>query len=118
MIAPTMRKPLVRRALGEPPPERMPPAMSKARPVAPVPKGSPFAQTPRQRGASRAPKPRTLAKPPNPRKPPVVRDVKGGMLKDMFEIFPDLPRPPRHASRLRGWSRGPLFLRRPFSEEE
>jgi len=32
---------------------------------------------------------------PNPTTPKLVRDVRGGALKDLFEIFPDLPRPPR-----------------------
>ena len=42
-----------------------------------------------------APKVRPVGKPPNPRKPALVRDVKGGVLKDLFELFADLPRPRR-----------------------
>jgi hypothetical protein len=117
MITP-MRKPLIRRALGEAPPERVPPAMAGARPVAAIPRGDPFAQTPRQRGASRAPKQRPLGKLPNPGKPAVVRDAKGGVQRDMFQIFPDLPRLARPVSRIRGRARGPLMLRRPRSEEQ
>jgi hypothetical protein len=32
---------------------------------------------------------------PHPRRPRVVRDIHGGTLLDLFEVFPDLPRPPR-----------------------
>jgi hypothetical protein len=38
---------------------------------------------------------------PNPRRPRLVRDVHGGVLQDLFVIFPDLPRPPRPSPRLR-----------------
>jgi hypothetical protein len=30
---------------------------------------------------------------PHPRRPRAVRDVHGNELKDLFEVFPDLPRP-------------------------
>jgi hypothetical protein len=46
-----------------------------------------------------APKERGVGKLPNPRKPKLVRDVGGGALKDMFELFPDLPRPSRPGRR-------------------
>jgi hypothetical protein len=39
-------------------------------------------------------------KPPNPRRPALVRDVGGNELRDLFAMFPDLPRPPRPAARL------------------
>jgi hypothetical protein len=61
-----------------------------ARQVAAVPKGHPPAER-----ATRVPKARPPGKPPNPKKPKLVRDVGGGILKDMFAIFPDLPRPVR-----------------------
>ncbi len=48
-----------------------------------------------RRDTGRAPKEHAVGKPPNPRKPALVRDVDGGDLKDMFAIFPDIPRPPR-----------------------
>jgi hypothetical protein len=41
-----------------------------------------------------APRQRPSGKPPNPRKAKLVRDVHGGALKDLFEVFPDLPRAP------------------------
>ena len=37
---------------------------------------------------------------PNPRKPQLVRDVHGNELKDLFQFFPDLPRPWRRPARL------------------
>ena len=37
---------------------------------------------------------------PNPRKPQLVRDVHGNELMDLFQLFPDLPRPPRRAPRV------------------
>jgi hypothetical protein len=37
---------------------------------------------------------------PNPRKPQLVRDVHGNELKDLFDFFPDLPRPVRKAARV------------------
>jgi hypothetical protein len=36
---------------------------------------------------------------PNPVRPKLVRDVHGGALQDLFEIFPDLPRPTRPKGR-------------------
>jgi hypothetical protein len=37
--------------------------------------------------------------PPNPQRPRLVRDAHGGVLKDLFVLFPDLPTPPRPRSR-------------------
>lgn len=37
---------------------------------------------------------------PHPRRPPVVRDVHGNELMDLFTFFPDLPRPVRPRLRL------------------
>jgi hypothetical protein len=42
---------------------------------------------------------RPAGAPPNPRRPALKRDVRGGELKDLMEIFPDLPRPARPAAR-------------------
>lgn len=50
---------------------------------------------------AKVPKAHAVATVPNPRKPALVRDVHGGALRDLFEIFPDLPRPPRPAARVR-----------------
>jgi hypothetical protein len=72
----------------------------KSRAIPLVPKGDPFAQAPPAR-ASRVPKQHAVGAPPNPRQPELVRDVHGGTLKDLFELFPDLPRPPRPTARVR-----------------
>lgn len=37
---------------------------------------------------------------PNPRRPNVVPDIDGNELRDLFRLFPDLPRVPRPASRI------------------
>ena len=47
-----------------------------------------------------APKERGIGSMPNPRKPQLVRDVHGNELMDLFQLFPDLPRPPRRAPRV------------------
>jgi hypothetical protein len=47
-----------------------------------------------------APKARGIGSLPNPRKPQLVRDVHGNELMDLFQLFPDLPRPPRRAPRV------------------
>jgi hypothetical protein len=62
----------------------------------PAPKGDP----PPPRTVA-VPKSRGVAAPPNPRKPAIVRHVIGGALKDLFAMFPDLPRPSRPARRTR-----------------
>jgi len=49
---------------------------------------------------SHAPKERGIGALPNPRKPQLVRDVHGNELMDLFDFFPDLPRPARPALRL------------------
>ena len=43
---------------------------------------------------------RPLGKHPNPRKPKLKRDIGGNELKDLFAMFPDLPRPHRAAARV------------------
>ena len=78
-----------------------PPAL-RATPVPPPRRGAtrtPTAPT-RVERPSRPPKPHAVGKPPNPRKPQMVRDVHGNELKDLFALFPDLPRPARPSARL------------------
>jgi len=60
--------------------------------------GAPKNGAPKSR-LRRPPKERAVGKPPNPRMPAKVRDVHGGVLKDLFQLFPDLPRPPRPGRR-------------------
>jgi hypothetical protein len=74
--------------------------------------GNPIAYTPRPPRAPRVPQQRPVGEVPNPRTPKLVRDVHGGVLKDMFEIFPDLPRPPRPAARVRARIPGRHLRRR------
>ena len=62
--------------------------------------GSPLAHAPAKARVTRVPAQRPVAKVPNPKLPKLVRDVHGGDLMDMFEIFPDLPRPPRADARV------------------
>jgi hypothetical protein len=69
--------------------------------VPPPRRGVPVAHAPSSPRSARVPAQRPVGKVPNPRKPKLVQDVDGGVLKDMFEIFPDLPRPPRPALRRR-----------------
>lgn len=51
----------------------------------------PARNTPRQRAAGKV---------PNPRRPALVRDIDGNELRDLFALFPDLPRPVRPTARL------------------
>ena len=55
---------------------------------------------------ARVPAPHLIGPLPNPRRPKLVRVVRGGVLGDLFEFFPDLPRPFRPPARV------PLRLRR------
>jgi hypothetical protein len=55
---------------------------------------------PKERGVRETPKERGIGQNPHPRTPKLVRDVRGNELKDMFEFFPDLPRPPHRAPRV------------------
>jgi hypothetical protein len=48
---------------------------------------------------TRAPRQRPVAMVPSPRRPTRVRAAGSGALLDLFEVFPDLPRPPRPANR-------------------
>ena len=91
------RKP--RSTYGVAPAERVRAAAPPAREVARTPKGHPMAQA-RLPVIGRPPKEHAAGRPPNPRKPKLVRDVNGGALKDLFALFPDLPRPRRPAGRL------------------
>jgi hypothetical protein len=45
------------------------------------------------------PRERPVSPPPNPRRPKLKRDLDGGILGDLFAIFPDLPRAPKPPSR-------------------
>ena len=85
--------------VGQVPPERLPPQVPGERVVARVPKGDPLSHVPVPHVA-RVPLPHPVAAPPNPRRPRLVRDVHGGTLLDLFELFPDLPRPSRPSGRL------------------
>jgi hypothetical protein len=84
---------------GKAPPERPRAKVPRERRVAPAPKRHPIAQPPAPR-IGHAPRQRRVGKVPNPRRPRLVRDVAGGTLKDLFAMFPDLPRPPRPAARV------------------
>jgi hypothetical protein len=85
---------------GQPPPEHRPGRPPRQHPIARTPKGEPMAQA-RTPEPIHAPKERGIGPPPNPRKPKLVRDVHGNELMDLFQLFPDLPRPPRRAPKLR-----------------
>jgi hypothetical protein len=88
-----------------------PPLAAAPRPHAPrrppqseVPRprtGAPIGYAPSTPQPARVPAQRPVGKVPQPRKPKPVRDVRGGALKDLFEIFADLPRPPRPPLRTR-----------------
>ena len=77
------------------PPEHAAATPPRERAVSAPPRGGvPAAQRP-----SHPPPERQVASPPNPRRPAVVRDVHGNELKDLFVVFPDLPRPRKVRSR-------------------
>ena len=65
-----------------------------------TPRGNPLAQPRPPEPVAVPPPERGIAAPPNPRKPQVVRDVHGNELMDLFDFFPDLPRPPRRRARI------------------
>src|ERR1044071_5961543 len=73
------------------PPERGVPRTPHGNPLAQPRPPEPVATPPPQRG---------VAALPNPRRPRVIRDVHGNELMDLFEFFPDLPRPARRRARL------------------
>jgi hypothetical protein len=64
-----------------------------------VPKSDPITHVPKSHVA-RVPPQHPLGPPPNPRRPKLVRDVRGGVLGDLFALFPDLPRPVRPRARV------------------
>src|SRR5678816_2403694 len=64
-----------------------------------TPHGNPLAQPRPPEPVAAAPPERGVAAPPNPRRPRVVREVHGNDLMDLFEFFPDLPRPARRRAR-------------------
>jgi hypothetical protein len=74
-----------------PPRERGVPRTPRGEPLAQAPPPEPIAPAPRERGVGPL---------PNPRKPQPVRDIHGNELKDLFEFFPDLPRPPRRSRKI------------------
>ena len=65
-----------------------------------TPKGEPLAQPRPPEPVAAAPPERGVAARPHPRKPQLVPDVHGNELKDLFDFFPDLPRPPRRGARI------------------
>jgi len=75
------------------PPEHRPALRPPERAVPRTPKGQPLAQPRPLEPGSAAPRERGVGLLPNPRKPRLVRDVHGNELMDLFEFFPDLPRP-------------------------
>lgn len=89
-----------RSRLGEVPPERQPALRPRERAIPATPKGAPLAQARPQQPAAAAPRERGVGALPNPRKPRLVRDVHGNELMDLFEFFPDLPRPRYRPARL------------------
>jgi hypothetical protein len=50
--------------------------------------------------ATVSPRHRGVGAVPNPRKPGLKRDVHGNELRDLFQLFPDLPRPRRKVARV------------------
>ena len=65
-----------------------------------TPRGNPLAQPRPPQPVAVPPPERGIAAPPNPRRPQVVPDVHGNELMDLFDFFPDLPRPPRQSARI------------------
>jgi hypothetical protein len=89
-----------RSRLGEVPPEHSPAVQPPARGISRTPKGAPLAQPRPLEASSVAPRERGVGALPNPRKPRLVRDVHGNELMDLFQLFPDLPRPARRPGRV------------------
>jgi hypothetical protein len=59
-----------------------------------------FGEAPAERATANSPRERGVGPPPNPRKPRLVPDIHGNELRDLFEFFPDLPRPRRPHGRM------------------
>jgi hypothetical protein len=91
--------PRTREPLGSVPPPRHATKVPPPRPIAKTPGGDPLSHAPLPH-VGRPPEEHSAGKPPNPRTPKLVRDLHGGPLKDLFRIFPDLPRPARPAPRM------------------
>ena len=82
--------------------ERKPPGVvPPLRPATKVPPPRPIGKTPMEHAPSthvaRPPVEHPAGKPLNPRRLKPARDVHSGNLQDLFEFFPDLPRPARPA---------------------
>ncbi len=93
------RKPVSKPPSGNVPKPRTAVNVPKPRAQGHTPTGAPPSHAP-TRHIGRKPNKRATGKVPNPRKPELVRDVRGGSLKDLMEIFPDLPRPARPVRRV------------------
>src|SRR5687767_3000764 len=91
-----MSRPSRRAPLGKVPPPRRTGKVPPLRPIGKAPGGDPMAHVPH---VGRAPEEHSAGKPPNPRRARLTRDLHGGTLKDLFQVFPDLPRPARPAAR-------------------
>jgi hypothetical protein len=89
-----------RTTVGRVPPERGLSQRPPLRGIALTPKGEPLAQPRPPERVAAAPRERGVGAVPNPRKPQLVRDVHGNELMDLFDVFPDLPRPPRTVARI------------------
>jgi hypothetical protein len=88
----------VRKPLGALPPPRRATKLPPLRPIGKTPGGDPLAHAPLPHMA-RAPEEHRAGKPPSPRMPKQARRVHGSSLNDLFQIFPDLPRPAHPAPR-------------------
>jgi len=81
----------------KPPPRLVPPRALRTKP----PGSRPAPRLPKGTPPKGSPPPRPVAERPHPRTPAFVRDSSRGTFEDLFALFPDLPRPPRPAPRVR-----------------